>query len=333
MFPSEVTAAFLSHYAYFCEDLAPPEFAAARPRAQGGPGATWERVSAPLSDWLLIENDVTDAEAICCRDIARGIDFVAFRGTESARDALADLRVTKSRLNCRRGAWGSSGTTPPSSGNPSPPGAPDCPPAPSPAVDSALFAAARVHTGFMQQFGSIAKDVVDYAGASPPCHALVLTGHSLGGALATLASLYLQLKLPGKEVRAHVFGSPRAGDASFARLMASLPFQVTRHELRNDPVPRLPNRLRWKHCGDSVVYTRRRRRRGRRQALATSQDRDPPQADSYEHDPGPPDGLFRGCLSIPNPFRVGAHGIDRYVAAVCDSFGTLATSENDLKII
>jgi hypothetical protein len=65
---------------------------------------------------------------------------------------------------------------------------------------------------------------------------LVITGHSKGAALATLAAWRLWQE--GRPVDAvYTFGGPRVGNAAFAR---SYPAPLYRFENRDDPVPHLP---------------------------------------------------------------------------------------------
>ncbi|GGX47971.1 lipase family protein [Saccharospirillum salsuginis] len=67
----------------------------------------------------------------------------------------------------------------------------------------------RVHRGFQQAFQSIYMDI-KAALANYPDQPLVLTGHSLGGALATLAAR--DLNHPGGLAACYTFGAPRVGD-------------------------------------------------------------------------------------------------------------------------
>jgi predicted lipase len=46
---------------------------------------------------------------------------------------------------------------------------------------------------------------------------IYVTGHSLGGALATLAALDLQIKFPELPVTMYNFGSPHVGEIDFVR--------------------------------------------------------------------------------------------------------------------
>lgn len=79
-----------------------------------------------------------------------------------------------------------------------------------------------VHSGFLEAYNSAAsivlsevKDQLD----SYPSYSLVATGHSLGGALASLASVSLAFNFPGVPLRVYTFGQPRVGDPGYADLV------------------------------------------------------------------------------------------------------------------
>jgi hypothetical protein len=95
----------------------------------------------------------------------------------------------------------------------------------------------RVHRGFARELDSVGDQLVamarDHAAGGKP---LYLTGHSAGGALATLAAR--RLHAAGVPVRAAVvFSAPRVGDRRFA---ASYPVPLVRIEHRHDLIPHLP---------------------------------------------------------------------------------------------
>jgi len=83
---------------------------------------------------------------------------------------------------------------------------------------------------------------------------IFITGHSLGGALATLAALDLQTRYTGEyAVRMINLASPRVGDYSFARMFDSLIPNAVRVVFTRDVVPGLPKfGCMFKHVGHEV---------------------------------------------------------------------------------
>ncbi|RSL38138.1 hypothetical protein CEP53_015139 [Fusarium sp. AF-6] len=98
-----------------------------------------------------------------------------------------------------------------------------------------------VHTGFRNAWEEIAqraRDAVAKARAANPSYKVIATGHSLGGAVATLGAADLRSK--GTPVDIYSFGAPRVGNAelsAFITAQAGFEFRVTHGR---DPVPRLP---------------------------------------------------------------------------------------------
>jgi len=91
----------------------------------------------------------------------------------------------------------------------------------------------RCHAGFLDSAESIADAVAGAVRGRP----FVLTGHSLGGAVAAgLASLLICAGLPPDAVV--TFGAPRFGMARFAALLE--PYPVRQYVRGNDPVPTVP---------------------------------------------------------------------------------------------
>lgn len=77
--------------------------------------------------------------------------------------------------------------------------------------------AGRVHAGFAHAARAVLPQVRDWlAGDAAGRDALLLTGHSLGAALATLAASVL------KPAFLFTIGSPRVGDATFAATVAAI---------------------------------------------------------------------------------------------------------------
>jgi hypothetical protein len=105
----------------------------------------------------------------------------------------------------------------------------------------------KVHQGFLATFRSLPR----LQDRLPRQRMLWITGHSLGGALATLACR--QLQADSFPVQAtYTFGGPRVGNAAFA---ASLPAPLYRFVLGDDIVPHLPPRDVYQHGGVEVSLT------------------------------------------------------------------------------
>lgn len=85
---------------------------------------------------------------------------------------------------------------------------------------------------------SAAKAAVATAVAAHPAYTIVATGHSLGGAVATLAAAYL--RAAGYSVDLYTYGSPRVGNDYFANFVTAQTGAEYRVTHLDDPVPRLP---------------------------------------------------------------------------------------------
>jgi hypothetical protein len=96
---------------------------------------------------------------------------------------------------------------------------------------------------------------------------LYITGHSLGGAMASLIAVMVQHERKYKEIAEHLsagavytFGQPMIGDPGFARACQKHPFlrnNVLRYVYDNDVVPHLPSRTSgpYKHFGRELHYS------------------------------------------------------------------------------
>jgi hypothetical protein len=159
----------------------------------------------PASLELLATFSVDGAQAFAARAPA-GHSFLVFRGTQA--DDPTDLGTDADFLRVRQAPF---------------PGG--------------------VHAGFARSFLGLLPELkafLDEAPATPP---LVLTGHSLGAALATLAASVV----PG--CRLVTFGSPRVGDADFVN--GCRPAQVERYVGCCDVVTEVPPEklLGYAHLG------------------------------------------------------------------------------------
>ena len=78
--------------------------------------------------------------------------------------------------------------------------------------------------------------------AKYPTASYVITGHSLGGALATLASFDLSKSgmIPKSKMQLYNFGSPRVGNYEFVTALMKEGFPIYRIVNSRDPVPHVP---------------------------------------------------------------------------------------------
>ena len=113
---------------------------------------------------------------------------------------------------------------------------------------------ARVHSGFMDQWVAVRNIIIERLNilTKGTQVALDITGHSLGGALGTLAALDLSV-LPNVRVnKVVVFGAPRVGDENFQRLYdQNLKAQTRRIINGDDIVTRVPV-VGYRHVGNEV---------------------------------------------------------------------------------
>jgi lipase (class 3) len=79
-------------------------------------------------------------------------------------------------------------------------------------------------------------------------------GHSLGGAIAELDTLFMTLNLPeDTTILGVTFGTPRVGNTAWATFFDSQVSNFTRINNKRDPVPVVPGRLLgFRHVGTEI---------------------------------------------------------------------------------
>lgn len=138
---------------------------------------------------------------------------------------------------------------------------------PSPWPDS-NHAGARVHSGFLDAYADIASSiraVVMMLIRRYPEGTVLVTGHSLGGAVATLCAADLKYHLgQASKVELVTFGSPRVGNEAFAGFMNFIfktseadpnigNYETRRFTNRDDPVIHMPATfLYFQHINQEV---------------------------------------------------------------------------------
>jgi len=107
-----------------------------------------------------------------------------------------------------------------------------------------------VHKGFQSSFESgkafVDAEVAKLLGLHPK-FGIVVIGHSLGGAIATLAAGHLSKTHPNVNVRLITYCQPRVGDIVFTTAMNKIPnLTGMRYVHYNDPVPHAPFQMGFK---------------------------------------------------------------------------------------
>ncbi|EEE61315.1 hypothetical protein OsJ_15419 [Oryza sativa Japonica Group] len=173
------------------------------------------------------------------RDCSRRRLVVAFRGTEQSKwkDLLTDLMLVPAGLNPER-------------------------------LGGDFKQEIQVHSGFLSAYDSVRNRIialVKYAvgyqdeedGENIPKWHVYVTGHSLGGALATLLALELSSSLMAKSgvifVTMYNFGSPRVGNRRFAEVYNAKVKDSWRVVNHRDIIPTVPRLMGYCHV-EAPVY-------------------------------------------------------------------------------
>jgi triacylglycerol lipase len=118
-------------------------------------------------------------------------------------------------------------------------------------------AAGLVHIGFQAIYETLRKSLITVLSQlrSNPL-SLIIVGHSLGAALATLCALDPEVaKLSNGAIQAVTFASPRVGDTDFKKAFAKNVTDCLRIANRSDLVPNLPFEFPfpYRHVGQAAI--------------------------------------------------------------------------------
>ncbi|KAF9457131.1 alpha/beta-hydrolase [Collybia nuda] len=133
-----------------------------------------------------ISNLITDTQGFIARDDNRKEIVVVFRGSTSPTDFLTDAALLLV-------------------------------PFISPGVNAP--SGTLVHAGFLLAWDSVASSVISTVSsqlAAHPDYTIVTSGHSLGGALSSLAGISLKQNFPNSKLRMYTYGQPRTGNKAYA---------------------------------------------------------------------------------------------------------------------
>lgn len=109
-----------------------------------------------------------------------------------------------------------------------------------------------IHKGFMETYNNARKFILDKVKNEKR---VVVTGHSLGGALATLCAVDIQYNYPEIELACCPFASPRVGNRDFAASFNKRVPSTYRIYLENDPVVDVPLEIMgYKHVSTPYKF-------------------------------------------------------------------------------
>jgi len=120
---------------------------------------------------------------------------------------------------------------------------------------------AHVHQGFYDAYNAVSQDVLNAVQALQsqyPSASVYFTGHSLGGAIATLATLDAAVSwgVSSDQLGHFTFGSPRVGDSTFASAFTEYVGANNHYRVVNDDdlVPHVPMEIMGFHHVSTEVW-------------------------------------------------------------------------------
>ncbi|CAH2079347.1 unnamed protein product [Thlaspi arvense] len=194
-------------------------------------------IKSEFEKLCFLENDITDTQVAIWRDARRKRVVIAFRGTEQTKwkDLQTDLMLVPVGLNPER-------------------------------IGGDFKEEVQVHSGFLSAYDSVRIRIIsllkmaigyidDVADGEDKWHVYV-TGHSLGGALATLLAIELASSQLAKRgaitVTMYNFGSPRVGNKKFAEVYNQKVKDSWRVVNHRDIIPTVPRLMGYCHVAQPL---------------------------------------------------------------------------------
>lgn len=179
--------------------------------------SSWQQYTSPSINWQNLQNSAALANlSIQVNDVYFGFaatsaqyNVIALRGTQSIFEWLLDANI---------------------------------PQVPVPLVwyNNGQFQLAKVHLGFAIFYAFLANQILtafSQFNNNLPC---ILTGHSLGAALATMAAPTLKIANPATDIQLYNYASPRVGNDAFVGAYSVLVNESYRVVNLCDLIPMLP---------------------------------------------------------------------------------------------
>jgi len=113
----------------------------------------------------------------------------------------------------------------------------------------------KLHSGYYNSYMSIKLPLINYL-KNYSYDNIYITGHSLGGSLATICSFDLidHSDFINKNITCITFGAPRIGNKQFMKLYRKYNISIHRIVISSDPVPKLPLNSEYVHVSSSIYF-------------------------------------------------------------------------------
>ncbi|KAK3236916.1 hypothetical protein CYMTET_52972 [Cymbomonas tetramitiformis] len=155
----------------------------------------------------LFNNASSNIHGITYHDHAADIAYIAFAGNDSVRDFFRDLDFAKVAIGEEKRKR-------------------------------------RVHRGFYSGYLSVCQDILKFIESFSKDTTVILSGHSMGGALAVICAYDLKTRFPKLPIKVFTFGTPGVGNRRFKRAYNRLLRESTYTVYQpSDPIPKLPNQF------------------------------------------------------------------------------------------
>jgi hypothetical protein len=184
----------------------------------------------------LVDVEKTDTQVALLEDPATQCGYIIFRGSSADRDWLTNLdfalrsAITNAVLDDKQLDY--------------------------PDVYGTSSSGVKMHTGFTKAYLAARSQIHDIVKSSNVSH-WVVTGHSLGGALANLCAVDLQYNFsPEVSVEVYTFGAPRIGNKAFSESYNRRVPDSWRFVNGNDVVSGLPRRWQnYRHVDTRIRFS------------------------------------------------------------------------------
>ena len=176
-------------------------------------------IEPPIGFKMVSFMDIGDHDTQCYVLKRKNKLLIAFRGTQELGDFITDLNFGKTRFD-------------------------------------ALCSEGKIHKGFNLAYKDVQSKLHTLLYRYQPyITEVIFTGHSLGGALATIAAYDFKLKYGNRlNCRCITLGSPRVGNRVFAKHFDSIIDESTRVVNGGDPVTQFPTKwsLQYHHVAGKL---------------------------------------------------------------------------------